>query len=115
MCNKGRNISTWFLLVLFIGFISGITLFTHTHIINKELYYHSHPYDKSESSQHTHTQEQLQLLDLYYNTILEPDVVPSFSFVAIFQLESILNDRVPVFFENTNQPSYFRLRAPPSL
>lgn len=110
---KNRNISSWFLLILFIGFISGITLFTHAHIINQELYYHSHPYDKSESKQHSHTEGQLQLLDLYYNTTLEPDVLPNVSLTVFFQIDALIYDCTITSFENTLQLNHFRLRAPP--
>lgn len=115
MRNTNRNISAWFILILFISFISGITLFTHTHIINQELYYHSHPYNKSESKQHSHTEEQLHLLDLYYNTTLEPDVLPDNSISVFLKLEAFLYIQSSVSFENTNQPNHFRLRAPPAL
>lgn len=108
-----RSVSSWFLLVLFISFIGGITLFTHTHVINQELYYHSHPYDKSENKQHTHTDGQLQLLDLYYNTTLEPDILPNIGLNAFQKLEAILYSRPNISFESTNKPNHFRLRAPP--
>ena len=34
----------WFLLVLFASYVTGILFFTHTHVINRITYIHSHPF-----------------------------------------------------------------------
>ena len=45
-----------FLLILFMGYVSSVSLFQHGHIVNGQLIAHSHPYsDTSETGQHTHT------------------------------------------------------------
>ena len=45
-----------FLLFLFIGYTGSITLFCHTHIVDKQLVTHSHPYSNvPDTGQHTHT------------------------------------------------------------
>ncbi|HBG42643.1 hypothetical protein [Limibacterium fermenti] len=75
MIRKG-NIIQWFFLVLFTAYVGGISLFTHTHIINNTTYVHSHPYKKGEKTQHTHTPNQLFLLQSFYQTSLTTDIIP---------------------------------------
>ena len=36
----------WFLPVLFISYMAGITLFTHSHVVNGVTIVHSHPFKK---------------------------------------------------------------------
>ena len=36
----------WFLPVLFISYMAGITLFTHSHVVNWVTIVHSHPFKK---------------------------------------------------------------------
>ena len=43
----------WFLPVLFISYMAGITLFTHSHVVNGVTIVHSHPFKKG--SEHSHT------------------------------------------------------------
>ena len=53
--NTKRVIAS-FLLILFIGYVSSITLFQHGHIVNGQLIAHSHPYcDASDTGRHIHT------------------------------------------------------------
>ena len=66
----------WFFIILFTSYVSGISLFTHTHVINNTTYVHSHPFKKGEKSQHTHTENQLFILDHFYNTSITSDILP---------------------------------------
>jgi hypothetical protein len=43
----------WFLPVLFISYMAGITLFTHSHVVNGVTIVHSHPFKKG--GEHSHT------------------------------------------------------------
>lgn len=70
------NFFKWFFIVLFTSYISGISFFTHTHIINNTTYVHSHPFKRGEKKQHTHTEKQLFLLDHYYKTTITSDIIP---------------------------------------
>ncbi len=115
MCKAIRNISGWFLLILFSSFVGSITLFTHTHEINKVLYVHSHPYDKSESTQHSHTESQLVLLDLFYHSSFQPDIILDIDIHIYPKIEHLLYSWINTNVENTETPSHFRLRAPPAL
>ncbi len=40
------KIMRWFLPVLFISYMAGITLFTHSHVVNGVTIVHSHPFKK---------------------------------------------------------------------
>lgn len=66
----------WFFIILFTSYVSGITLFTHTHVINNTTYVHSHPFKKGEKTQHTHTEKQLFILEHYYKTSITSDILP---------------------------------------
>ena len=54
------NIMKWFLPVLFISYMAGITLFTHSHVVNGVTIVHSHPFKKG--VEHSHTTVEFQLL-----------------------------------------------------
>lgn len=51
-----KKLLTGFLLVLFIGYVSSLTLFYHTHTVNGKQITHSHPYSEiPDTGNHTHT------------------------------------------------------------
>lgn len=56
------KIVRWFLPVLFISYMAGITLFTHSHVVNGVTIVHSHPFKKD--SAHSHTTVEFQLIHL---------------------------------------------------
>lgn len=51
--HKTINVLGMLLLLLFLGHYGGTTLFSHSHIVDDHVIYHSHPY--SANSHHTHT------------------------------------------------------------
>lgn len=55
---KLRNIMKCFLPLLFIAYLGGITLFTHSHVVNGVIIVHSHPF----KGQHEHTEVQLETI-----------------------------------------------------
>lgn len=71
-----NKIAKWFFLALFILHVSGITLFTHTHVVNRTRYVHSHPFKFGEKQQHDHSKNEFQLLDYFFRTTLTPDIIP---------------------------------------
>lgn len=77
-CMKRAQIKycQWFFILLFTAYVSGISLFTHTHVINNTTYVHSHPFRKGEKKQHTHTEKQLFILDHFYKTTVTSDIIP---------------------------------------
>lgn len=113
---KGNRhiVKKWVLLVLFSSYVAGISLFTHTHVINRITYIHSHPFKKGEKTQHSHTEKQLFLLDSFFHTQITSDVIPSFDLSApsttSFLNYAILYDGLhPI----KNQLKFLR-RAPPA-
>ena len=54
------SILKWFLPVLFISYMAGITLFTHSHVVNGVTIVHSHPFKKG--TKHEHTSVEFQLI-----------------------------------------------------
>lgn len=61
-----RNRAVGFsLLILFALYWCGITLFTHSHVVNGVVVVHSHPYKAG----HTHTQEQFETI--FYLSLLQ--------------------------------------------
>ena len=71
-----RNGAKWFCISLFILYISGVTLFTHSHIVNHTKYIHSHPFKFGENQQHDHSEKEYRLLEHFYRTTLTPDIIP---------------------------------------
>ena len=57
----------WFLPVLFISYMAGITLFTHSHVVNGVTIVHSHPFKKD--SPHSHTTVEFQLIHLLNHVV----------------------------------------------
>lgn len=61
------KIMRWFLPVLFISYMAGITLFTHSHVVNGVTIVHSHPFKKD--SPHSHTTVEFQLIHLLNHVV----------------------------------------------
>ena len=62
----GKSLSV-LLLILFLGYYSSITFFTHSHIINGVTIVHSHPFNSDkggESSNSPHSNKELQIIQL---------------------------------------------------
>lgn len=109
-----KNIQKWFFLVLFTAYVSGISLFTHTHVINHITYVHSHPYKKGEQKQHTHTPKELHILELLYHTTITDDIVSDID-VADHSLPRVILS--PNLFESVHlsvKKGNTLLRAPPA-
>lgn len=71
-----RHKAKWFCLSLFVLYVSGITLFTHSHVVNKTRYIHSHPFKFGEKQQHDHTEKEYYLLDHFFRTTLTAEIIP---------------------------------------
>jgi len=104
----------WFCLTLFVLYAGGMSLFTHSHIINKTIYVHSHPFKLGDQPNHDHTEKELQLLDQIFKTNLTPDIIPTVEVAGILL-------SLPVYYPYLYQPDHLltlatplQLRAPPS-
>lgn len=118
LCHKTKrmkrlclNIMKWFLPVLFISYMAGITLFTHSHVVNGVTIVHSHPFKKN--SPHSHTTVEFQLIQLL-NHLTATDggiVIPCFSFIAILLCTVLCFPRQMACLASVR--GVISLRAPP--
>ena len=69
--------------VLFISYMAGITLFTHSHVVNGVTIVHSHPFKKG--VEHSHTTVEFQLIHfLNHFQTTDAGILPVFaSFIAL--------------------------------
>ena len=82
----------WFLPVLFISYMAGITLFTHSHVVNGVTIVHSHPFKKG--SEHSHTTVEFQLIHLLSHVLVtDSGLIPTFSVAAYLYYASCLSAR----------------------
>ena len=93
------NIMKWFLPVLFISYMAGITLFTHSHVVNGVTIVHSHPFKKG--GEHSHTTVEFQLIHILDHTLLTDNgLTPLFLsclfYVFFSPLRSVCGIVVPV-------------------
>ncbi len=107
------NIMKCFLPVLFISYMAGITLFTHSHVVNGVTIVHSHPFKKG--SEHSHTTVEFQLLHLL-NHVLTTDsgIIPLFV-AAVLSILCILFTRPRGMRYALSCPGVVSLRAPPAV
>ncbi len=69
---KSKYIMSLCLLILYMVFQAGTSVFPHTHIVDGEKMVHSHPYS---SANHTHTEDQVAAIELLSNVqTLEVDI-----------------------------------------
>lgn len=105
------HIMKWFLPVLFISYMAGITLFTHSHVVNGVTIVHSHPFKKG--SEHSHTTVEFQLIHLLSHVLMtDSGLIPTFS-VAALSLLCILFVRPQIEQFHRSCPGVISLRAPP--
>ncbi|WP_131925321.1 hypothetical protein [Prevotella heparinolytica] len=108
---KSRNIIKWFLPLLFIVYWGGITLFTHSHVVNGVIIVHSHPFQ----GEHEHTEVQLETI-LYLASFVSPSltlcpVAASVFFVLLCVLVVLATERIKC----RRSCDGISLRAPPCL
>ena len=104
------------LLLIFLGYYSGITLFPHTHIVNGITIIHSHPFNSgggNNSSNLPHSGKELQLIH-HLSEFLS--TAASISFIALIIKSLLVDDLVHSTKEGYGEPGGNRtnsLRAPP--
>lgn len=108
---KVRNIMKWFLPLLFILYLGGITLFTHSHVINGVIIVHSHPF----KGEHEHTEVQFETI-FYLSAVVSSalpellSVAPAF-LILLFVLRAPATERT----KYVKPRSGISLRAPPAI
>ncbi len=111
---KKHNTIKWLCLTLFILYVSGVSLFTHSHVINNTKYIHSHPFIMGNSDHdHDHSEGELLLLDQIFNTTITANIIPDITPTGE-------NPICIIIYPFINQSHYIvgpidriRLRAPP--
>ena len=111
MLQRFRYLIRCFLLILFLGYTAGITLFTHLHVVNGISIVHSHPFKKD--IHHTHTAVEFELIQMlnHYVSTNPPSAVVVFVFIVLFTFTLVAK---PI--SRISQTPYFGLvglRAPP--
>ncbi|MBR8709590.1 hypothetical protein IX321_002394 [Bacteroides pyogenes] len=107
-----KYILKWFLPVLFISYMAGITLFMHSHVVDRVTVVHSHPFKKDGG--HTHTTVEFQLIHLL-NHLLTTDfgLTPLLTAVVLFLLHILFTRPRHRAFRSACQ-GIVSLRAPPT-
>ena len=93
----------WFLPLLFIAYLGGITLFTHSHVVNGVIISHSHPF----KGEHEHSEDEAE-------TIFSPSLIISFATAPVLLvLLCVLNVLSTEHVKCRNSYKTISLRAPP--
>ena len=91
--------------------MAGITLFTHSHVVNGVTIVHSHQFKKG--SEHSHTTVEFQLIHLLNHALVtDSALIPTFA-VAALSLLCILFIRPQIDPYHRSCPGVISLRAPP--
>ena len=103
----------WFLPILFIFFINGKMFFTHSHFIHDSIVVHSHPFQKSENTNHNHTTKELIAIEFHTHGISTDAIAPHFEINSPIRFSTPHNffyEKNVLFLQKTNTNL---LRAPP--
>jgi hypothetical protein len=109
-----KSIISICLLALFISYLTNITFFVHTHIVNGQVITHSHPYcGTSDNPDHGHSAAQIHAIVQLSQLLAAGVLMIAFTcFVAGKKINR--NFSIPYFKESGWIFSY-SLRAPPAL
>ncbi len=106
-----RHIIAFVGVLLFVAYMAGITLFTHSHVVNGVTIVHSHPFSKD--AQHQHTTSEYQLLDiLCHTTATDSGINPDCVFKSETLLQILYTTVLPTV-PATETFGILSLRAPP--
>ena len=105
----------WLLPLLFTLYVSSITFFTHTHVINNIRYVHSHPFKTSDSPSHQHSDKELELLDQLFNSSFTSDILPEIDLTGNISGSRFQYTNLYQQVHFISPASSLQLRAPPIL
>ena len=105
----------WLFPLLFTLYVSNITLFTHSHIINNVRYVHSHPFKIGDSPSHQHTTNELELLDRLFNSSFTSNILPDINLTSDISGKRFLYTDLYQQIHFIDPASSLQLRAPPIL
>lgn len=105
----------WLLPLLFIFFINGKAFFTHTHFIGDIIVVHSHPFKKSDTTNHNHTSKELVAIEYLTHSYSTDTIIPQIEidspYFSLIGNEFTRKDKI--FFPDENDNIF--LRGPPSI
>ena len=101
----------YFLLILFLQYTAGISLFTHYHVVNGISIAHSHPYNKT--VKHTHTAVEFELIQMLNHFVSTDYILPVFTLVFIAAFTVIVSQKRILRTFTKPYHGLVGLRAPP--
>jgi hypothetical protein len=107
----------YLLLILFLGYYCGITLFFHAHLVKGEIIVHSHPFrhdpsNKSPFEQHKHNKGEYALIHLLNKIVLDETEITSLLPKPV--VSYIQQNIIPIYGDFQLPDGLgFQLRAPP--
>ena len=105
------HIMRYFLPILFVSYLAGITFFTHMHVVNGVTIVHSHPFKKGAA--HSHSTVELQLI--HFLSHWTTDGTTAFATLSLFipfLLCLLLRQAQPIHWHSPYH-GVASLRAPP--
>ncbi|TCO93725.1 hypothetical protein EV202_10616 [Bacteroides heparinolyticus] len=106
---KLRTIMKWFLPLLFIAYLGGITLFTHSHVVNGVIISHSHPF----KGEHEHSEAEVETI-FFLSSFFSPSFTVSYATAPVlFVLLCVLSVLSTEHIKCRNSNKTISLRAPP--
>ena len=115
MIGRAHKTIRWLFLILFTLFVSGVSLFTHTHVVNNTKYIHSHPFKPGNATCHDHTDWEMQLLDQIYNTYITSDILPALDLVGKITICLPIEADLYLQTHSIMSAAPLQLRAPPTI
>lgn len=108
---KLRSIMKWFLPLLFIAYLGGITLFTHSHTVNGVIISHSHPF----KGEHEHSEAEVETI-FFLSSFFSPSLTISCATAPVLLiLLCVLSVLSTEHAKCRNSYKTISLRAPPTL
>ena len=109
------NISKYFFLILFLGFLGSITLFNHAHVVNGITIVHSHPFKSDSNGKPIHSHNNKEFITIHLLSVIS--VITIILYISIESIKPLLYRIVPGIRQavvNNLQCLSYSLRAPPS-
>lgn len=107
---KINHIIRFFFPFVFLFYLGGMSLFTHTHVVNGVIIVHSHPGKDG----HTHTTGQIETIFFLSHFLTSGDVIPSYPIPLYLCFCFALLVPVLSYRPYRTYSKAIRLRAPPA-
>lgn len=107
-----RHAIRYFLLLLFLSYYAGITLFMHAHVVNGVTVVHSHPY-APDNPQHGHSSVEFDLIHALNHFDTTASVLGVLTLTFIPLLLFVFQAKPITFRYSTPYNGLVGLRAPP--